>query len=108
MPTPSYQDFISNATPEDVQALGHLMYGMQVQTSDPVQAEVIFAQLERLFTYNMISKPKRGWDKVIEGTPPNETEQVWFTFEARVTPTAINYMAKAAMERAVIAQGGTV
>lgn len=101
MPTPSYNQFIGGVQEADLRALALLTNGNVIQTDNAVEAEAIFAQLNRLFDYNMISKPKRGWDKVDLDLP---TEKVWYTFECRVTSTALNYIAQAAMERVILSR----
>jgi hypothetical protein len=97
MSAPSYNDFIAGVQQADMRALALLTNGNVIQTTENTEADAIYAQLQRLFQYEMINLPKRGYNRLTDGT-------IWQTFEARVTPTALNYMAQAAMERIILSR----
>lgn len=97
MAAPTYEAFIAGVQEADIRALAFLTNANIIESSDNVEADAIKAQLTRLFQYEMINKPTEKFDRRNDGT-------IWRQFEARVEPIALNYIARAAMERVILSR----
>lgn len=86
-----YDDFIANASAEDIRVLNLFAMGQRIEFNDPVQADAMFAQVERLDAAGFIIRANRGYER--------RSNVLWQTFEAFIEPVAANYLARAASER---------
>lgn len=93
----TYETFLAQAQPADVQALNFLAMNQSVKTQDPVEADAMQAQGQRLFDAGLLTRLTRSLDRASDGT-------VWHVFEGRVDPVGATYVARAASERLTLSR----
>ena len=88
----SYENFKANALPGDLSALATLLAGERIATTDPVEAANYQAVADRLYQpgVEVLTKVTRSVERI--------AGQEWVTFEARVDPVAVGYVARLAGE----------
>ena len=87
----SYDEFIANASADDIRILNLFAMGQKIEFNDPAQADAMFAQVERLDAAGFVIRAHRGYER--------RAGALWQTFEAFIEPVAANYLARAASER---------
>lgn len=94
----SYNDLLANALEADLFALGVLACSEVIKTTDPVQADEYQAQGLRLFSDGVecLTRFTRGVER--------SGGQVWHTFEGRVDPVAVSYLAQLAVDRITLSR----
>lgn len=97
MPTPiDYATFLLNANNADVAALATLASGTVVATPDPVEAEAYRQQGQRLYDAGLLIRFRIGQEERSGAT--------WYTYDAILSPTALNYVAQCASERLILSR----
>lgn len=93
----SYNDFIANAQEADINALAILAAGTQVKTTNASEADGYQAQCQRLYDAGLLTRFARGLEMTSDGVS-------WHTFDGRLAPEAVPYIAQAAKERVLLSR----
>ncbi|WFC43169.1 hypothetical protein [Pseudoxanthomonas sp. SE1] len=87
----SYEDFLTNAEPEDIRVMNLLSQGQTISFEDSSEAEAMFQRIARLDGAGFVLRASRHYERV-DGV-------LWQRFEGLIDPVAANYLARAASER---------
>lgn len=92
----TYTQFLELAQEDDVRALTLFAGGEVIHTQSTEEAASFTNTLDRLWLGGTVTRVKSGREEI--------GDQTWFTFEARVKPAALVYVANAAKERLVLSR----
>lgn len=92
----SYAVFLAEAQENDVRTLSLLASGERIGTTNAAEADAFFAQCQRLYDAGLLERVNRGYE--------DKDGVLWQTFDGRVRPEAMVYVAQCAMERLILSR----